>query len=490
METSGGVILSAPTGRALPPCDASEPSELQHRLLEYQAILDNASLGITFTRRRTFLHCNQRFSEMFGWDSNELVGQPANLTYPSPAAYDRWLRMAAPVLSSGRRLDTEVQMARRDGSLFWCRMLGRLIDPDDASKGAIFITEDITERKEAAEAQRQLLLEYQAMLDNASLGVTFTRKRRFLHCNRRFSEMFGWTCEELIDQPTHMLYPSPAAYEELTRLARPILTSGQRLDLEVRMKRRDGTLFWCRVLAKSIDSSDPGKGAIYLTEDITERRSAQEALKRAHDELELRVQERTAELARANALLQAEIQERQLAEERIRYLAHHDALTGLPNRRLLQDRLGQALEMARRHRHLVAVQFIDLDCFKPVNDRLGHHVGDLLLQAVATRLRGLLRAVDTVARVGGDEFVIILPEMHEEGAAEETAQKVLAALSQPYEIDGHQMQVTPSIGVSLYPRDAQSAERLLSAADCAMYYAKGRGKGNWQVFREDMGVPG
>jgi diguanylate cyclase (GGDEF)-like protein/PAS domain S-box-containing protein len=489
METSGGVIFSAPTSYALPSCDASE-SGLEHKLLEYQAILDNASLGITFTRRRTFLHCNQRFSEMFGWESNELVGQPANLTYPSQAAYDRWLRMAAPVLRSGRRLDTELQMARRDGSLFWCRMLGRLIDPRDASKGAIFITEDITQRKEAAEAQHQLLLEYQAMLDNASLGVTFTRKRRFLHCNRRFSEMFGWTSEELMDQPTHVLYSSPEAYEELVQTARPILASGRRLDLEVQMKRRDGTLFWCRVLAKSIDSSDPGKGAIYLTEDITERRGAQEALRRAHDELELRVQERTAELARANEMLQAEIKERQLAEERIRYLAHHDALTGLPNRRLLQDRLGQALEMARRQRHLVAVQYVDLDCFKPINDRLGHHVGDLLLQAVAARLRGLLRAVDTVARVGGDEFVIVLPEMHEEDAAAETAQKVLAALSQPYDIDGHRMVVTPSIGVSLYPRDAQSAERLLTAADCAMYYAKGQGRGNWQIFREGMRVPG
>ncbi len=423
---------------------------------------------------------------MFGWQSNELVGRPTMIVYPSQEAFDDWIRTAAPVLRCGQRLDTELLMRRRDGSTFWCRMLGRSIDPGDHRKGAIFITEDITERKRADEAQRQLLLEYQAILDNASLGVTFTRQRRFLHCNRRFSEMFGWPSEELIHQPTEILYPSQQAYLELANLAKPILGSGRRLDIEVLMKKRDGSTFWCRVLAKAIDAADHRKGTIYITEDITERRNAQEALLRARDELELRVQERTAELAMANARLQAEIQERKLAEQQIRYLANHDALTALPNRRLLEDRLEQALEMARRNAHLVAIQFVDLDRFKPINDRLGHRVGDLLLQAVALRLRGLLRAVDTVSRVGGDEFVIVLPEMHSPAAAGETAQKVLAALAQPYLVEGHELHVTPSVGVSLFPRDGDDAETLLTRADAAMYYAKEMGRGNWQMFEQAM----
>jgi diguanylate cyclase (GGDEF)-like protein/PAS domain S-box-containing protein len=333
---------------------------------------------------------------------------------------------------------------------------------------------------------RHTLLEYQAILDNASLGITFTCKHKFLHCNQRFSEMFGWPSEELSQQSTDILYPSQDAYTELTRIAKPILASGQRLELELEMKKRDGSIFWCRMLAKAIDPNDHGKGSIFITEDITERKSAQEALLRARDELELRVQERTAELAMANARLQAEIQERKLAEQQIRYLANHDALTGLPNRRLLEDRLEQALEMGRRNGTQVAIQFIDLDCFKPINDRFGHRVGDLLLQAVAARLRGLLRAVDTVSRLGGDEFVIVLPEIHSEGAIGETAQKVLAALAQPYTIDGREMIVTPSIGVSLFPRDGNDAETLLISADAAMYHAKERGRGNWQMFGIDM----
>lgn len=347
-------------------------------------------------------------------------------------------------------------------------------------------TEAALQRDHEFEA-RQKLLEYQAILDNASLGITFTRSRTFLHCNQRFSEMFGWSSAELIRQSTDTLYPSPQAYFEFRRLARPILGSGQRLDTEVRMRRRDGSTFWCRLLAKAIDPHDYRKGIIYLTEDITERRSAQEALLRARTELEQRVAERTAELALTNARLQAEIQERKLAEQQIRYLANHDALTGLPNRRLLDDRLRQALELARRNGHQVALQYIDLDHFKPVNDRFGHHVGDQLLQAIAQRLRGLLRAVDTVARVGGDEFVVVLPAMQSDAAAGETAQKVLAALAQPYRIEGQALTVTPSIGVALYPRDANDAETLLRCADAAMYEAKRSGRASYCLFCADSG---
>ena len=298
--------------------------------------------------------------------------------------------------------------------------------------------------------------------------------------------MFGWGNEELEGQPTRILHASQDDYESLNSTIRPVISSGQRLDIELKMMRRDGGLFWCRMLARAIDPGDPGKGTIYILEDITERKNVQEALLCARDELEQRVHERTAELAMANARLQAEIQERKLAEQQIRYLANHDALTGLPNRRLLEDRLEQAMEMARRHGGQVAIQFIDLDRFKPVNDRHGHRVGDLLLQAVAVRLRSLLRAADTVSRIGGDEFVIVLPEMHSAAAAAETAQKVLTALAKPYVIEDHELSVTPSIGISMYPRDGDDADTLLSCADEAMYHAKEMGRGNFQLYSRVM----
>ncbi|NEX62912.1 sensor domain-containing protein [Noviherbaspirillum galbum] len=333
---------------------------------------------------------------------------------------------------------------------------------------------------------RQQLLEYQAILDNASLGIIFTRDRRFRHCNPRFSEMYGWPGNELIGQSTSIVYPSEQAFAALSSIAGPILGSGQRLDTELQMKRRDGSLFWCRMLGRAIDPSDHRKGTIFIVEDITERKNAEQALLRAHEELERRVQERTAELAMANARLHAEIQERKLAEQQIRYLAQHDALTGLPNRRLMEDRLEQAIEMARRHQGRVAVLFIDLDRFKPINDKHGHRVGDLLLQATAARLRKLLRAVDTVSRFGGDEFILVLPEMQSATAAVEAAQRVQGALAQPYFIEDHALSVTPSIGISLFPEHGQDASLLIGCADTAMYHAKKAGRANVQLFDPAM----
>jgi diguanylate cyclase (GGDEF)-like protein/PAS domain S-box-containing protein len=336
------------------------------------------------------------------------------------------------------------------------------------------------------EDMRQRLLEYQAIFDNASLGIIFTLNRTFRHCNPRFSEMYGWPSNELIGMPTWTVYPSHESFAALSKIAAPILGSGGRLDTELQMKRRDGSLFWCRMLGRAIDPADHGKGTIFIVEDIAERKSAEQALMRVHEELERRVQERTAELAMANARLHAEIQERKLAEKQIRYMANHDALTGLPNRRLMEDRLEQAIETARRQACQAAVLFIDLDRFKPINDRYGHRIGDLLLQAVAQRLRSLLRAVDTVSRIGGDEFILVLPHMQSDSAAAEAAQRVLAALARPYQVEGLELSVAPSIGVSIFPLHGQDAGTLLSCADAAMYHAKKAGRANVQLFAEIM----
>lgn len=169
--------------------------------------------------------------------------------------------------------------------------------------------------------------------------------------------------------------------------------------------------------------------------------------------------------------------ERQRAEQRIRHMAHHDELTGLPNRALLNDRLSQALAQARRSERPLALLFLDLDGFKHVNDSLGHAVGDRLLQAVAQRLRSLVREGDTVARLGGDEFVLLLEDLHEPSEAEEAARRALAAIREPIALTcGEQARVSASIGIAYCPTDARDAVELMRLSDAAMYEAKRRGR--------------
>jgi diguanylate cyclase (GGDEF)-like protein/PAS domain S-box-containing protein len=180
------------------------------------------------------------------------------------------------------------------------------------------------------------------------------------------------------------------------------------------------------------------------------------------------------------------ITERKQAEARVRYLAMHDALTGLPNRSLLADRLERSIAHARRQKGQVAVMMLDLDHFKHINDSLGHHVGDILLQTVADRLRSCLRECDTAARLGGDEFVLLLGDVLSTGDIETVAGKVLRELKRPFPIEQHQLHIGGSIGVSLFPHDGEDANNLLRAADTAMYEAKSNGRGVHRMFTAAM----
>ncbi|GFK95056.1 putative signaling protein [Fundidesulfovibrio magnetotacticus] len=175
-----------------------------------------------------------------------------------------------------------------------------------------------------------------------------------------------------------------------------------------------------------------------------------------------------------------DVTERRLAEETIRRMAYHDALTGLPNRFLVADRLEQGLNQAKRRGCLLAVMLLDLDGFKVVNDNLGHSTGDLLLKQVAGRIAGLLRRSDTVGRMGGDEFLVVLPEVKTPEGVAAVASKMLRAVGQPVELQGAQARVSASIGLALYPWDGATGEALIQRADAAMYEAKAAGRGTYR----------
>jgi len=182
----------------------------------------------------------------------------------------------------------------------------------------------------------------------------------------------------------------------------------------------------------------------------------------------------------------ADITERKNMEERMRHMAHYDPLTELPNRALLIDRLQQAVIMARRDKMHMAVMFLDLDKFKPVNDNLGHEIGDLLLKQVARRLMASVCASDTVARIGGDEFVVLLPSIEQEPDATVVAQKILRVLKQPFDVAGHALSISGSIGIAAYPEHGDDEKLLLINADIAMYHAKKDGRNDYRFFVQDM----
>jgi diguanylate cyclase (GGDEF)-like protein len=167
------------------------------------------------------------------------------------------------------------------------------------------------------------------------------------------------------------------------------------------------------------------------------------------------------------------------SQAKLAHLAHHDALTDLPNRLLFLDRLSHAISRAERDGSQLAVLFVDLDGFKSVNDALGHLAGDRLLQEVAARLSGAIRRDDTVARLGGDEFVVLIERLHAPDDACALAGKLLDALAEPVALDGRELRVTGSIGISVYPRDGSVAEKLVQRADAAMYQAKAAGRNAW-----------
>jgi diguanylate cyclase (GGDEF)-like protein/PAS domain S-box-containing protein len=183
-----------------------------------------------------------------------------------------------------------------------------------------------------------------------------------------------------------------------------------------------------------------------------------------------------------------DISARKQAEARIHYMALHDSLTGLANRTLLQDRLSQAISVACRNKQQVAVLLLDLDLFKHINDSLGHQIGDSVLQAVAMRLKASLRDSDTVARLGGDEFVIALPVVANRQEIEDVAQKLIASLREPFQLEGHKIHICGSIGISQYPTDGDNPAELLRAADLAMYAAKATGHGLYKFFTAEMNV--
>ncbi len=266
--------------------------------------------------------------------------------------------------------------------------------------------------------------------------------------NRCGAESLGYTEEELTGRKLwDVIHPEDRKWVR-AQFANIFSESIRQSQFDFRKVQRDGSIIWVHERARLIlDHAGRPKELLLVCLDITLRKQM---------------------------------------EETIRHQAHHDLLTQLPNRALFNDHLNLALAQARHHRRKLAVMFLDLDQFKIINDSLGHHIGDCLLQRVARLLGGCLREGDTVARQGGDEYTVLLSQITYHKDAATVAQKIHAMLNQPLNIEGHRLQITTSIGISIFPDDGTEAETLMKNADLAMYHAKGLGKGTYSFFDPEI----
>ncbi len=461
---------------------------LQRLLREQDAVLQNALIGIIFVKDRQILRCNRRVEEIFGYEPGELLNRATRQLFASEEEYEEAGRTVYEPLWRGETLHLERLHVRKDGSPIWCSVSARAVQPGDPSQGAVWLFEDITQEREAEERVERVLAEQELILDNATVGIAFVRERVIQRCNRYLEEMVGAGPGELVGKPSSVLFVSRGEWRSSNQKAYSSTLPGGTYETEDRFKRADGTVFRCRARGRRIDTGGPEQEWIWSLEDVTAERDAEARARAALGALEQAVAERTAELKSTNEKLEQEVAERKMAEQRAKHLADHDALTGLPNRRLLEDRLTQALARSYRNRKETAVMFVDLDRFKTINDSLGHSVGDELLKEVAKRLVRQLREVDTICRTGGDEFVVVLPEIKRSSDAAAVAQKIIDNLSQPIRVEERELTVTPSIGIAVFPHDGRDAETLIRNADAAMYHAKEMGRANAQFFTEQMNL--
>jgi len=286
---------------------------------------------------------------------------------------------------------------------------------------------------------------FRAATEAAQVGIYVLQDRLFKYVNPFLTDLFGYTAEEMVDRmgPLDLTPPHHHPFLVQQMEAREHGTRGEKYEISAR--RKDGSAFPIHILASP--ASYNGKPATVGTV--------------------------------------VDISAQKKAEQKIRELADFDALTGLPNRRLLRDRVMQMLATAERDASPFALMFLDLDHFKRINDSLGHSIGDELLCAVAQRLGTTVRRIDTLARLGGDEFILAMPGIHA-AAAVDVARRLLDECSKPFIVAGHELTVTPSVGISVCPQDGKDMETLLRNADAAMYKAKELGRNTFQFYAAEM----
>jgi diguanylate cyclase (GGDEF)-like protein/PAS domain S-box-containing protein len=397
-----------------------------------------------------YRYVNDAFLDYIGKPVSEIVGRSVREVLGD----ERW-QLLVPVLERVRRgesLAVERLVRFADGRARWMnvRLSPRFVDGEYL--GYYATTSDIHEQKSVEEELRRTNTILSAHFDNTPLAVIeWDTALRVVKWSGQAETIFGWHASETLGRALtgwRLIYEEDEA--ALNAMVASLVNGHERHStLLHRNYRKDGSVIWVEWHNSALrDESGRVISILSLAQDVSSR-----------------------------------IQ----AEERLQFMATHDGLTALPNSVLLNDRLAASLTRAQRAKRRVGVMFLDLDHFKDVNDTLGHRVGDLLLKEVSRRIRAALRQSDVLARISGDEFVVVLEDLPDDAAPDHVARKLLDEVRRPFQIEGHEIHVSGSLGLAIYPEDGTDAETLLKNADAAMYHAKELGRNAFRMFSTELG---
>ncbi|HEX8409551.1 MAG TPA: EAL domain-containing protein [Thermoanaerobaculia bacterium] len=431
LRITGEILVSALERRKT--YSALSESERRHRLLFER----NLAGVYRSTVAGQMLECNEAMARMLGYGSREeLLSVNTRALYFCDEDRENFIET---VRDGGGARGIEFCLRRRDGTPMW--VLENVHIAGEFLEGT---SVDITDRKLAETALRESEARYRLMAENSTdLIARTTPDGIFVYASDAIRNLLGYEPHEVVGTPIRdVIHPDDR------RGLRSIIPDTNGQTFSFRARRKDGSVIWFESTSRAIvDEQGNISEIISVSRDISERRRA---------------------------------------EEQIEYQAYHDALTGLPNRLLFRDRLTIALAHAKRQQTSLVVMFLDLDGFKIVNDTLGHSLGDELLRVFAARLRSVVREGDTIARMGGDEFTVLLTDLKNDDDASRIAQKLLETVALPAGVEGHELYVTTSIGIAIYPNDGDTAELLLKNADLAMYRAKELGRNSYQLCTPAM----
>ncbi len=458
--------------------DLSEHKESEAK---YRGLLEAAPDGmVVVDKEGKIVLLNAQAEKQFGYRRDELLGESVTDIIPEGFA-ERLIadgtRTAAEAFAQQIGSGIELHGRRKDRSEFPIEIM---LSPLESAEGMLVTAaiRDITARKTAEQFLAEMEAKYRGLLEAAPDGmVVVNQDGKIVLLNAQAEKQFGYRRDELLGESVTDIIPEGFAERLIadgTRTAAEALAQQIGSGIELHGRRKDRSEFPIEIMLSPLESTE-GMLVTAAIRDIATRKNAEanlvqkvEALNRSNEELV-----RLAHAARTMA--------RQMT-----HAAEHDALTGLPNRLLLNDRIGQAIAFAQRHENQVAVLFLDLDGFKHINDSLGHPTGDKLLQSLAERLVQCVRATDTVSRQGGDEFVVLISEINHPEDAISMSRRLLQVVAGANSIEMHDLHITASIGVSIYPDDGRDAETLIKNADTAMYHAKENGRQSFQFFTPAM----